>query len=517
MSFEPEALLGEDDGLVLRRFFEWGVGHGFDLAIVQITTPWKRDALIAWAKANVQGVAVIDLREVGPDKRRLWDVLREATALESGATSLILHGLEEAEAEERIVAQLNVERDELARGFPLPWLLIVHPTAAQVLERKAPDFVDFAGAWMWEEKPEPLRLELAAIDARYGVTAPMPMRDLGASRELLDKAGKAISDGHLNEAEDLLAQFDLRHPNARNEDPDRLSTGGRLLSVLGSPDEARSAFERALRFLEERGDVLGRAYVLQDLGSLDLSQDRYDEARHHLLSAGALFEEVNDLRGRAYSLHELSGLEAQVGRYEDSRRLCGEAIACFERLNDRWGRAAALHQLAIVESSLGRYEDARQLLREATEIFEQVGNRVGRAAALYQLALIEGIEGRLDEEQRLCREALRISEEVGDLRGRAVGLHKLASLAAAEGRYDEARPLIEQSIALRKRMRDRSGIAMSELLVGLLECAAGRFTEGRELVQAAVDTLQALGAVQAEEARSVLREIDALQHPPTPS
>ncbi|HVK65092.1 MAG TPA: hypothetical protein VM694_11475, partial [Polyangium sp.] len=279
MTFEPEALLGDDDGLVLRRFFEWGVGHGFDLAIVQITTPWKRDALIAWAKANVQGVAVIDLREVGPDKRRLWDVLREATAPEKGTTSLILHGLEEAEAEERLVAQLNVERDELARGFPLPWLLIVHPVAAQVMERKAPDFVDFAGAWMWEEKPEPLRLELAAIDARHGAAAPMVVGETVSEDEPLVKVLRAITFGRVDEAADLLAQFDMRHPDARQQNSYRMYLEGRLLEAKSRYEEARSVYEEAVRSCDARGDLRGRAAGMFALSKIGIWQGQFEEVR----------------------------------------------------------------------------------------------------------------------------------------------------------------------------------------------------------------------------------------------
>ncbi|MDI3286367.1 tetratricopeptide repeat protein [Polyangium sp. 15x6] len=515
MSFEPEALLGEDDGLVLRRFFEWGVGHGFDLAIVQITTPWKRDALIAWAKANVQGVAVIDLREVGPDKRRLWDVLGEATAPEKGTTSLILHGLEEAEAEERIVAQLNVERDELARGFPLPWLLIVHPTAAQVLERKAPDFVDFAGAWMWEEKPEPLRMELAAIDAAYA--PPMPVGEMGAGKELLVEAQRAIQFGRLDEASDLLARFDLKNPEAQEEDPDRISLEASRLAVWGRLDEARAAFDSALRRYDARKDRLGRAVTAHQLALIDERAGRYEAAREWLREAIAINTTLGNRRWHAGSLHELAILEWRQGLHDVARTLLREALHIFNELGDRAGRAACLHLLAVIDESQGQYEDARRLLAESIEINKDLGNAVGRAASLLQLGIIELNLGRNDEALRMFGESSALSKVTGDRSAYAAALHHLAIAMVKAVRYEEGRKLLAESMAIHADIGDRVGLAASQLVVGQLEVVEGRFTEGRQLVLAAVKTLESVGARQAEDARALLRDIDALQHPPTPS
>ncbi|TKD08622.1 tetratricopeptide repeat protein [Polyangium fumosum] len=516
MTFEPEALLGEDDGLVLRRFFAWGVGHGFDLAIVQITTPWKRDALIAWAKANVPGVAVIDLREIGPDKRKLWDVLREATAPEQGTTSLILHGLEEAEAEERIVAQLNVERDELARGFPLPWLFIVHPTVAQVMERKAPDFADFAGAWMWEEKPEPLRLELAAIDARYAVAAPLPM-DTEAVDELLAKAAEAINFGYLDEAADFLAQYDLRHPNAQSVDPDRMLFEANLLLAKGRFEQARAIFERARKAYEATDDSFGVAAVLHHLATIAENQGRYEEARSFLERSIAVKATSDRYDRIPASLNRLASIAERQGRLDEARGLLAQAQMLLEQLGDRAGLAASQHQLAILEMDEGRNEEARTLLLGSLATNREIGDRVGCAASLHQLAMIACDRGELDDALKLLEESSALHEEIGDVGKRAASLHLRAVLESGFGRNDEARNLLRESIAIRKAIGDVAGLSTSRLVLGQIEVAAGHFTEGRRLVQAAVDTLEAIGSAQAEEARSILRDIDALQTPPSPT
>ncbi|MDC0745193.1 tetratricopeptide repeat protein [Polyangium mundeleinium] len=517
MTFEPEALLGDDDGLVLRRFFEWGVGHGFDLAIVQITTPWKRDALIAWAKANVQGVVGIDLREVGPGKRRLWDVLREATAPALGTTSLILHGLEEAEAEERIVAQLNVERDELARGFPLPWLLIVHPVAAQVMERKAPDFVDFAGAWMWEEKPEPLRLKLAAMDARLGVAAPMVVGEPDRVDARLVEALLATNVGDVDKAADLLGQFDMHNPEAQQESPYRRFLEGRLLEARSQYGEARGVYEAVAHVCDAQGDRRGRAAALRALSEIAFRQGRYEEARKLITECLVIHDGVGHQKERAVSFHQLARIEDHRGRFEEAQRLLAAAIVLFDKIGDRAGRRASLHQLASIACSQGQYEEARKLLGEASAAKEEAGDIAGRAVSLGLLARIERGQGHYEEARRLLHESRAIFDRIGNRYAQAELLHLLGEIEADEGRVDEARRRLAESIVIKEEIGDPFGLAASRIVLGQLEVLRGHFTQGRHLVQAAIDAFEALGAGQVEEARSVLRDIDALEHPPTPS
>jgi tetratricopeptide (TPR) repeat protein len=76
----------------------------------------------------------------------------------------VLTGLEEAPERLWRCAHLNVQRNQLAKRFPVPWVMLVHPSAAFDLAMHAPDFIDFAGLRMREETTERFEraLELAA-------------------------------------------------------------------------------------------------------------------------------------------------------------------------------------------------------------------------------------------------------------------------------------------------------------------------------------------------------------------
>jgi len=57
----PELLLTEDNARAYRRFLDWSVGAGFKLGVVEVTEPWRRDALVAWTAATVAGTRVVRL------------------------------------------------------------------------------------------------------------------------------------------------------------------------------------------------------------------------------------------------------------------------------------------------------------------------------------------------------------------------------------------------------------------------------------------------------------------------
>ncbi|MRG94029.1 tetratricopeptide repeat protein [Polyangium spumosum] len=510
---EPEALLGEEDGAAFRRFVDWSVEGDFSLAIVEVTTPWKRDALLAWTQAKVPRARAIALHWIGPSKERLWALLEEAQA--AGASALILHRLEEAEHRSLIIAQLNVQRDELVKAFPMMWILLVHPEVGRELQMKAPDFVDF-GFWLWEEKPEPLREMLATIDAPGVMAEPAPVGEVGAG-DLLRRAIRAIRFRQLDEAADLLAQLDMHEPEARETDPRRRMCDAFLAGANGRYEEAREHLRTAREAYEARGDRAGRAWALHQLAIIEERQGRYEEARKLLRESVEVNEELGDRAGRAASLHQLSIIEERQGRYEEARKLLEESIVVTEEIGNRVGRAASLHQLASIEYRQGHYEEARKLLEESIAVREELGDRAGRAASLHQLASIEFREGRYEEARKLLEESIGVREELGDRAGRAASLHQLALIEFRQGRYEEARKLLEESIGVLEEIGNRAGLALSLVMLGQLEVTTGRVAKGRQLVQQGVDILQEIGSGDLPVAQQILADIDALLTPPEPS
>jgi hypothetical protein len=129
------AIFAPDDARAYQRFLEWSLGMGFKLAIVEVTAPRDRDALLAWTAEVAPGLRVVKLDE--GEHRPVWTLIEEGHGEASDARVLALTRLEEASDRARICAQLNIQRDELVRAFPVPWVFVVHPSAAVELHRDA--------------------------------------------------------------------------------------------------------------------------------------------------------------------------------------------------------------------------------------------------------------------------------------------------------------------------------------------------------------------------------------------
>ncbi|MRG90654.1 tetratricopeptide repeat protein [Polyangium spumosum] len=513
-TWEPEALLGEDMGRAYRRFVEWMYDARFCLAVVEVSTPWKRDALIAWTSAKYAGVRTLRLDEVGPRKKSLWRTLEETCAPEAGTKVLILERLEEAEERQYLMGELNIKRDELVRDFPVMWIVLVHRAAAMEMRMKAPDFCDIARTWLWEEHPPELKEMLSAIEARSIAVGPAPMGEGAPGRELLDAAAHAIELGYPDEAADLLAQFDMKNAHAR-EVPERVLLEAKLLLAQGRYAEAQARAESARAASAARNDQRNLARALYALAGVELHQGHYSSAEALFQECLVAFEHPSDSYGRANCLNALGLISSLRGQHAEARTYLQEATALYTESGDGVSRAASLQVLAGVEAAQERYVEARALLLEAIAILSELGDRSGMAATLYALAKVEILQEQYEEARGLLERSLALNERTGFRQGVAASLGQLANVHALQGRLIEAQAAIREAITIQQEIGDAAGRASSQLLLGQLEVGVGRYEDGRRLVQQAVETLTALGSGQAEAARAILRKIDALAIPPT--
>ena len=90
----PERLFGPDGGRAYRHFLEWSMGHGFAMAILKVSAPRDRAALVEWTRGVVPKMCVAALNEQG--RRPIGDILDEVCPSPAEVSVLVLTGLEEA-------------------------------------------------------------------------------------------------------------------------------------------------------------------------------------------------------------------------------------------------------------------------------------------------------------------------------------------------------------------------------------------------------------------------------------
>jgi tetratricopeptide (TPR) repeat protein len=542
----PERILGSDGGSAYRKFLAWTVGQGFDMAVLEIAAPRRVDELIRWTEAQAPGARVVHLGQLG--ERPLHTLLEEACPSPRENAVLLLRGAEQARDRLRLFARLNVQRDELARAFAVPWVVLIHPAAALEMLEHAPDISDFAGLWLREEVVDEVLMPSPTLPAQAHQgreTTVLGSLSTGADHALFVEAESAMTAGRYDEARDRLAQFDLHHPHALVDDLVRIQLQGRLAYLEGRPVEALAALERALSLLESANRPRHEERLRIEIADVQRALGDFRGARASLERALALVGEGAETDATAGALHALGSVLREQGDLAGARQALERALAIDAKVPGTEGHAAVastLHELGIVLLAQGDLASARQALERALAIEAKVlgtEEHPNVAASLHVLGMVLEAQGDLAGAQRAVERSLAIDAKVldtehpnvaaslhelgivllaqGDLAGArralerslaikakslgteehpdvATGLAVLAAVAVGEGRIDEAVALYRRALAIRDKCfgtRDHYMSADTEISFAAVLFQLGQIGEARELLQHGVHVLQA--------------------------
>lgn len=452
-SSTPERILGDDGGRAYRRFLAWTVGDGFALAVIEVRKPAYRRDLLAWTIAEIPGARVIALDQASG--KPLRPQLELGCPSPSSTDVLVLTRLEDAADRIKLCARINIQRDELTRAFPLPWVVLVHPAAALEMQQHAPDFSDFAGLWLNEERDESATLteafETRGLSSMSLAAPAMHLSAESGASDLLGRAYVAIMLSNYDEAIDLLAQHDMHHPEAREHDPERMRLDGLLFWRHGQPAEALSRLEEA-RTRCEPADALLHMRLLGDIARIRAEQGDVDFALEVHEAALKVHEERGDRSERAGTLSDIARLLATKGEIDAALALHKEVLEIAEKVGDQRARAVSLSDIAHLLADQGKVDAALDLHKEALEINEELGDRRARAITLNDIAHLRAATGEGDVALALHREALKIYEELGDADGVANARWSLGRIAFQRGDYNVALDHLSTAYTLCNRL-----------------------------------------------------------------
>lgn len=490
----PERILGAEDACAYRRYLEWSVGHGFKLAIIEVTMPRRRDELIAWTREAFPPVCVVDIDEA--ERLPLMAFLERSCPSPRDTSVLVLTRLDDAEDRVKLCARLNIQRDELAHAFPLPWVLIVHPATRLELEMHAPDFIDFAAVWLQEEKAEESGLvafERFSMEPLPGGVISLGAQGDASGSDLLDQAFTAVALSRYDEAGDLLARYDLHHPEARATNAARMRLDGLLSLVRGRPVEALALFEEALRRCDLNADARLRVALLWDIANLRLESGALDTGLDLFQEAAKASKLLGDRSSHAAALRSIARLRAAKGDVEGALMLLQEAIEGVDEAGSRRERMLALLDIAQLHADRGEVTDALALNEEALRMFEELGDRRSRAMTLAAIARLRAVNGERSEALALLHEAAQVFEDLGDQRSRAIALADIAHLLADKGEMEKALELYLESLRVSEELGNLGGTANACWEIGKLEVERGHFREALKYQERAYALLAQTG------------------------
>jgi predicted ATPase/predicted Ser/Thr protein kinase len=221
------------------------------------------------------------------------------------------------------------------------------------------------GTYLEAKQDERLRLQLARIQARQGDFLG-PLGDLQKSDALIKVA--------LTVFETLGEQRDKAY----------------ALLYLGwnasAWKERRAYFEQALTTFRKIGDRKGEAVCLDGLSSVAVVTSEFALNIQLCQESLRILQELGDDIWIARLLDDLGYAYWLVGEYETARTYHQESPAIHRQLGNRYAEAAALSLLAIDLGALEEFGQGMQLLQDALAIYEEIGAIPDVCVALHNLA-----------------------------------------------------------------------------------------------------------------------------------
>ncbi|MFJ2033705.1 BTAD domain-containing putative transcriptional regulator [Streptosporangium sp. NPDC087985] len=234
-------------------------------------------------------------------------------------------------------------------------------------------------------------------------------------------------------------------------------------------DDWRETHEIALAASRQARDKRGQAAVLHSMGSLAITEQRFDDAQRDFEAAVNLFREINDDRGVAMAIRNIGFLDRMNGRFDEAAARYQWALEIFRDIGDQVAAAYSLHNLAQLRLEFDDLDGAKQLLSEALRLSGNGGSRRVKAQVLHRM----GHTHLQADEPALAAcvfdEALTVVRDLGDPTGEAYALHGLGIARLRQGMLKEAESALRHSLMLANTSSQR--LAEARVLVGLGELA----------------------------------------------
>ena len=213
---------------------------------------------------------------------------------------------------------------------------------------------------------------------------------------------------------------------------------------LGRPDP--SYRQHALPILDEIGDLVGQASVLNNLGVDAYFEGRWEDALDAYRRSGELSRRAGDVVSGARAANNEAEILSDQGRFEEAQQRFEEALRVWRAARYPVGAALATSNLGRVAARAGRFEDAHRQLESALAEFKRIGAESFVQETRARIAECFVFEGRYHEAGELATETLAAGD--GEASVLAAALERLLGYAAAQGRrpIEETRAHFERSL-----------------------------------------------------------------------
>lgn len=261
----------------------------------------------------------------------------------------------------------------------------------------------------------------------------------------------------------------------RTQKPDAvanaLKTEAFVLQDDGKHEEARKAYDQALRLQRNQGNRWAEAALLNNIAGLGTATNRVREGLEMYVASAKLFADVGDLVEHGRQLSNIGRAQIELGEWKDAEVTLVQALDLNVRLGERRSMCFIQADLALLYLHRDEREKARGHAQKSLELAESLGFVGLQLAALHLLGLVARRGGNLAGSRELTRRALDVAREKKLPGSIALAAVDGVETEAAAGDVAEAGRLLEEARAA----AGAEGTPLLDRAQGLLAEARGDF------------------------------------------
>jgi diguanylate cyclase (GGDEF)-like protein/putative nucleotidyltransferase with HDIG domain len=260
-----------------------------------------------------------------------------------------------------------------------------------------------------------------------------------------------------------------RAPAASGADsPQALIDAGHEFERLARLDDARDAYERALRALKPDDAARVAPSILRWIARTFQRAAAYDEALDCLEASLASAEAFGDPVATGHGINLLAIIRWQQGDLDEAKRLYLAARETARHAGEVKLAAMTAQNLGVIASVRGELDQALLYCESSLSEYRALGLDRDVCVALNNLGLLHSRREAWDEADKAYREAVAIADELGDLE---IATHievNLVNVVVARRAWRDARHACDRALELAVTRGVESAVADARHLSGMI-------------------------------------------------
>jgi CHAT domain-containing protein/tetratricopeptide (TPR) repeat protein len=314
---------------------------------------------------------------------------------------------------------------------------------------------------------------------------------LGKPEEALQRLNQALLI--LGEEKDLLGQAFM------------LNELGSVYRDLGSddakvpnPEKALDVYQQSLKLRREAGDRWSQAQSLNNIGLIYARMSDFNKALEYYAQALSLWRAVGDRNLELNTLNNIAGVSDELGDPQQALGKYEQSLKFWQEVGDSRLAAIASNNIAKIYDTWGDSQKALALYEQALLLHQQEKNLAGEAQVLDNLGMLYVGLGDARQAMESFDKALPIREKVKEQRGLALTQHNKAVALALQGEFREALKFYEKARAIREKERDKSGLALTLAGIGSAYASLGETEKALDYYRQSLDAQKEVGNLRGQ-------------------